>query len=387
MYRFIITAFVIFALHCNDVKISVVKLSEIVLIIYGILYFRRFHKISRLFWAFFTLWLILTFMHNLFMHFDRTVVVSLLQEPYICSVGRYLELFSCLSFIELVINYLKVVGYKAGLDQILKYNSKFCLFILLAYFFERFDFFSFGVITDTGRLCGFFNEGGPFGLLMAMLLILSFFNNRSLWEKAVLLLCLGLSISKAGAMLLLIYICIYYLRKSKYDLKIRRKILILLVPGFLVSSILAYQLMLQYSISWVDVDLAYQLTQDNPDDMNLVAGRVAGKYIVTNMIADNPIIGIGLGNYPILRNLSEYRSFFPKIDVYDAHGFGGIMTILCEYGLLGLIGFIWIIRYNSKKKNPYLVLLFVCVLLCGVQITFIYPWMLIGLNEFYYRVK
>ena len=386
MYRNLILTLIVFAMHCNDVKISVVKVSEIILIIYGILQIDRFHKTSRLFLAFFTLWLIVTFIHNFFIQFDRSVVVSILQEPYICSIGRYMELFSCIAFVELVVNYLREDG--DGLDKILYYNVLFCLLILIFYFFEKITSLNvFGVITHTGRLRGFFNEGGPFGLLISMLLILSFLKKRNYLEKIILILCLVFSFSKAGIILLLLFVILYYARRFRHNTKIKLYIYILFVPGIFLSSILVYYVIQQYSISWFDADSALQYAQNNSEDTNFVAGRVAGKYIVTNMVVENPLIGIGLGNYPILRNLNEYRSFFPIIKVYDAHGFGGIVTVLCEFGLLGLFVFFCILRYKAKRSNPYLIFLFICVFMCGVQITFIYPWLLIGMNEFYCRIK
>ena len=106
-----------------------------------------------------------------------------------------------------------------------------------------------------------------------------------------------------------------------------------------------YFLVKNYGMKWIDSEATAEYAVANPHDMAFVAGRVSGKYILFEMVTKHPLIGIGLGNYPIMRNLDDYRSFFPIIDIYDATGLG------------------------------------------GVQLTFIYPWFLVGINELYIRLK
>ena len=132
-----------------------------------------------------------------------------------------------------------------------------------------------------------------------------------------------------------------------------------------------------------------------PNDTNLIMGRIAGSHIAPKMIMDNPFFGIGLGNYPIQRNLKEYRSFIPKSPPgkTDAHGLGGIFQLLVDGGIFILFLFIIIlvllIRKTLNLRNNLEIFLFVfpCFFLTGVQIYFLYPWFLLGviisLNEKY----
>ncbi len=76
---------------------------------------------------------------------------------------------------------------------------------------------------------------------------------------------------------------------------------------------------------------------NNPEDYSVTAGRISATFILHEMFIKNPIIGIGMGNYPLLRNLDEYRSFFPVISIFDASGYGGIIDVINQFGLLGLI--------------------------------------------------
>jgi hypothetical protein len=124
-----------------------------------------------------------------------------------------------------------------------------------------------------------------------------------------------------------------------------------------------------------------------PNDTSLTMGRIAGSHIVPNMVVDNSIFGIGLGNYPIIRNISEYRTFVPYTPKgkTDAHGIGGIIQILVDGGLFILFFFFFIIYVIIKKAYVHnnnleiYVLAFVSFFLTGVQIYFLYPWVLLGI--------
>ena len=118
----------------------------------------------------------------------------------------------------------------------------------------------------------------------------------------------------------------------------------------------------------------------NPEDYSSTAGRIPATFIIYNMFLSNPLFGIGIGNYPILRNLPEYRSFFPIIDIYDASGYGGFIDILNQCGIIGLVVFLFLL-YKLKKQNKdsTYILLFCLPLLFGVQYTFAYPWLMLSI--------
>lgn len=358
------------------------------MLLYGLININRFHKTTKILFLFFTGWLFVTLFHNIFLKFDTSVVSSILQLPYLCSVGRYFELLACLSFVELIINFFHGEGLKNGLGVVLRANFYFCILVIFLYLLEIAGIITaFDVITHTGRLCGFFNEGGPFGLLIAMLLVLSIIYKRCLWEKTVLTICLVLSMSKAGAMLLLVYTFAYCIKKAKYNYRLRKRLMVWSLPIISIFIFTFYFLVKNYGMKWIDSEATAEYAVANPHDMAFVAGRVSGKYILFEMVTKHPLIGIGLGNYPIMRNLDDYRSFFPIIDFYDATGLGGIVDLLCQSGLLGLVIFLLILKKISSRHNPNLIILFTCLFLCGVQLTFIYPWFLVGINELYIRLK
>ena len=46
-------------------------------------------------------------------------------------------------------------------------------------------------------------------------------------------------------------------------------------------------------------------------------GRLGGAVLVPRMIADHPWTGIGLGNYPLMRNDPHYLQGLPTNDAWD----------------------------------------------------------------------
>ena len=116
-------------------------------------------------------------------------------------------------------------------------------------------------------------------------------------------------------------------------------------------------------------------------------GRIAGVFIFPDMIVDYPVLGIGLGNYPIMRNNPKYLDFIPKSPKgeTDAHGFGGIVQLLVDGGIV-VFGLFLLIMYKfykdvkkNKNKSENFLLIFLFFFIFGVQIYFLYPWVLLGI--------
>ena len=383
MVGLLMALLIVFCMHSNDVKVSIFKISEILLLIYGIVNFNRFHKITRQFLWVFVIFLLITFAHNPFMEFDTKVAKNFLQMPYWCSVGRFVELFCGLSFMELVMAFFRRNSFLHSINTIFRLNFYFCVVFLgiyllgLLHIVEDVD-----VHGQLGRMTGLFNEGGPFGLLIALIIVLSFLFRRPRMEITLLFVCLFLSVSKAGAMLLLIFGMYKFVTLARRTRKYKMIAIVAFIPMVALVFWLGSLLIKQYSASWSDQHAAYKYAKNNKQDFSFNAGRISGFYIGTEMLKKNPVEGIGLGNYPILRNRPEYRTFFPKIPIYDAMGFGGLADILVQQGIIGLILFLYMIRicYQRSRESTYL-LLFLAVFMCGVQLTFVYPWFLIALNE------
>ena len=129
--------------------------------------------------------------------------------------------------------------------------------------------------------------------------------------------------------------------------------------------------------------------KERPSDPYLILGRVSGLYIVPVIVKQYPVLGIGIGNYPLLRNNKEIRKFFPlppkeMIDI-DSHGLGGIVDVLVDMGLVGLLIFLSIIYLlykdisRKKERGKILIFTFLCLFMFGVQLCFLYPWIFLGI--------
>ncbi|MDY7396190.1 hypothetical protein UMM65_13140 [Aureibaculum sp. 2210JD6-5] len=289
----------------------------------------------------------------------------------------------------LIYGYFKKLSYNEIIDTvrlIFKINFMVLLIIIFIYFLFR-----WGIIDDTYvsywdfRLRGWFAEGGPFGLMLAFTFVLTYlfkskYNN--FYRFIILITIVFLARSKAGILLILIW---YILKYYKYlYAKVRRLNIIILIIGGILTSIIFIKLANLYIN---DIKNIKREVVERPTDINLVMGRISGLFIFPEMVKDYPILGIGLGNYPIMRNNPEYLDFIPSSPPgkADAHGFGGLVQLLVDGGLFILLPFLLIMYFFTKKlkRQGYGLevyhYVFLLLFMLGVQIYFLYPWVLFGI--------
>lgn len=399
-----------FCFQFTDLKIGFVKISEILLlIILPFVLTRRINFFVYTFFLFFSFLLIKTLLLNPLYEFYINADLALLKQPYFVSVARFVEITCCIIFAHLTYLFFDRLPYKKSVDIIKRLIAIQIFYIglplLLIFVICKIGIISFVSVfpivynTEAGygfllRLAGFYVEGGPFGLFLAFIYILfdSYNTRRSIKNyvgKGILItLIVYCAQSKAGITLLAIWFLtkfsIYFssLKNSK------RLFIYILLPILMISfGALFYKVSKMYRETYSMIsDPKYSLYFRNSTDGSTVMGRVAGAIIIPNMLKEHPVAGIGLGNYPLMRNSPLYRSSLPAINVsyWDAHGFGGIVDILVEGGIIFLIVFIYLISLLFKKvKKSFLLFLplFVCFIgpfICGVQIHFLYPWFAVG---------
>ena len=117
-------------------------------------------------------------------------------------------------------------------------------------------------------MTGLFNEGGPFGLLIALMIVLSFLFRRPRLEIILLLVCLFLSASKAGAMLLLFYGLYKFVTMTRRTRKYKLIAVIAFVPMVILAFWVGTLLIKQYSVSWSNQHAAYKYATTNKKDFN-----------------------------------------------------------------------------------------------------------------------
>ncbi|MFD2588023.1 O-antigen ligase family protein [Croceitalea marina] len=385
---------VILSIHFTEFKIGVVKLSEIILLFLPpFLYSRKINKWCLYFYFLFSLWLGVSLFFNIYREFPPLKGLSILKKPYLITIGRFFELIACINLVALIIFYFKNKSH----EKLIQFVERivFISFILIIINSLIYVLVINGIISNSDlvyitfsndyRLKGGFVEGGPYGLMLSFVFVLSF------WYKSRLNIIIRLFIifniiffakSKAGMLLLVIWGVIYYYKTVYRKIK-SLSFIVLLIGG--VIAIFAFAKLANVYIEHIQNMEKY--VSERPNDTSLIMGRIAGSHIAPKMVLENPIFGIGLGNYPLQRNLKKYRSFIPESPPgkTDAHGLGGIFQLMVDGGIFILFSFILILIYLIKKtmvlRNGMEIFLFVfpCFFLTGVQIYFLYPWFLLGI--------
>ena len=306
---------------------------------------------------------------------------NFLKQPYLISISRFIELTLCLLFVSLY-GYLREFEEQKVIDYFVFGNLIFIFLYLLFFILNKIFGWSIFFYDNFTRLKGFNCEGGPLGLYFAFILSLCLYYKKYFCAFFCLPV-IFLAKSKAG------YVCVifftFFLLLSKIlGLSHRSKsffrfgsgkniITIIMLSVFLITPIL------YFGKRYIHHILYYEnyLPERNHD---VITGRVSGVCIGIKMIKQNPLFGIGLGNYPLLRNQPEYRGDFPVIRTWDITGLGGLATLLVENGFLGLLAFLFVVRrlfYNNNEnleKKMFYFLLFLVPFALGTQLYFIYPW-------------
>jgi len=381
-----------FCIQTTDLKIGYIKISEfILLLLTPLLFFKKVNKFFVYFFIFFTIELVLALLITYGHEFDH-LGKSIIKSPYIISLGRYVELISCITLG--CISYSLFQKYpkesQNSIKRLVNINIYITAGIVFVYFMVLLRIIPMDksiVVYADYRLKGFYVEGGPYGLMLMFILMLTSFLEKSksrLFKQIFLFIVIVLfAKSKAGFLCLIVWV---FLQNFSY-LKVKLKAF--LYPILIIGLIGFYFAFTTISYMYVEkLDKIRKEVRLRPNDPNLIMGRLSGFYIAPNMIKENPVFGIGLGNYPLLRNNKEYRGFFPLPDKTildaDASGFGGIIDVVIDMGIVGLLVFMYlnylmVKRLFDKNKGVVLQLGFIILFLFGVQLYFSYPWAFLGI--------
>jgi hypothetical protein len=388
----LIVCLITFCIQTADIKFGFIKVSELImLLLTPFLLKKSINKFIFYFLIFFTLEAVLGLIITSTQEFD-ILGASRFKAPYVITIGRYFELVSCLILCIITFRLFQKqqTNSRMIIDYLVNWNIIITIIFAVIYvlvFSRILPLQSSIVVYENNRLRGFYNEGGPYGLMLSFIFMLTFFqpkNSIRILKQIFLFVIIAFCArSKAGVLLIVVWIAMLNFEYLKQKFKI------LVLPIIVVFLIGFYYLFINISSMYItELNRVKQSVVERPTDINLILGRVSGTYIVPDMVKENPFFGIGLGNYPLLRNNAEYRSFFPKPpkDVLniDAHGFGGLVDIIVEMGIIGFILFVSIIYQLYKElkslNKGYILLTGFLLLFCfGVQIYFLYPWAFLGI--------
>lgn len=252
-----------------------------------------------------------------------------------------------------------------------------------------------GAYGEDRRVRGFFIEGGPFGMYLVSVMLMCWFRFAVLkkttraqfvLQVAVLALAFVLSSSKAGILLLALLVAFSAVVARRWRVLAMGALPIaaIAIAGGLVTNLSGYV------GNYVQFE---QSIIERPDDTNLMMGRIIGAFLVPRMIADHPVTGIGLGNYSLQRNNPEYLRGLPQTQLWDLHGLG-IVGYVAELGVPLSLYLLWLLwkPIRLSAAQPRVVVTALCGFqlfahLFGVQLTFLYPWLVTAMALGYMQVK
>lgn len=296
---------------------------------------------------------------------------SIIKQPFFITGSRLLSFLLCAVILDCARRGTrKYPDFALRIVRVQAYFAVIFLFIWLLSFVGVNSPF----VNSHHRLYGFYNEGGPVGLMFASMFCVSWKIRSPRWIKLSLLLCVFASSSKAGISLLIFAAAIQIFFKAP---KLLKPIMLIFTTVVILGSLSLI------GNNYIDsITSAETMVADKMEDPSFVMGRIAGSIIAPRMFADNPLLGVGLGNYSLVRNDPSYRGVFPYIDYWDLPGLGGWATTLAECGLVGVLltASIFLICYRRTTKNDrILVILSTIPFALGVQMYFAYPWIVLGL--------
>ena len=240
-----------------------------------------------------------------------------------------------------------------------------------------------GSYGETHRIDGFFVEGGPFGVYLVSVILVSLFrrqvlhrgDSRAYWAQMGLFVVTLAAAESKAAVLLGIVVGLYALFVTK-----RLRYAFALVPIFVALASFSHltSRLHGYAESYLHFKM---LAHANPHDTSLVEGRVMAAILVPIMVAHHPIAGIGVGNYSLQRNNPSFLGSLPIATTWDLPGLG-LLGDAAEFGIPLLIYIYWLlwrpVTISRQMGAPPLVIILAAYQTfahtLGVQLTFVYPW-------------
>ena len=396
LYEYFLSIALVVSIQFTDYKIYDIKLGDIISIIFMVCFLFMSKKIItpkfyKQLLVIFLIFLLNSIIASLYIKFSIPENISFLKRPVILSCCRYIQCTGCIFFSLFTFNLFNKES--KDLDKNIFIFIDRTMILLSIVFLLAFLLSHMGIETpfvcEKKRLRGGYVEGGPFGLFISFYIIMRYLVIKKNDIYTILFfLQIILSQSKAAIIFLPIFYIIYLVIEKKLNVS---KIVILFIFStiilFIINSYFNFSdKLLKYWIEYFDIyNQIYGLNREN--DSSLVMGRIAALHIAPNIILDNPIIGVGMGNYSLVRNNEEYLQRLPPVSEWDLSGLGGVFNTIIESGFLGLIllisPFIYLwIKFNNCNIVKYGIILFFLPQVLGVQLYFHYIWF--GLCLFYY---
>ena len=324
------------------------------------------------------------------LEFYPPTALGLLKKPFVLSGARWFELLLVIYFMIAIAETLRTSRrhFRIALDVYCVVATLSALLSIASFGLAQWARIPTPFVYDLdNRARGFFNEGGPFGIFIASAMVACllrthlFRNSQPSYHRLMLgtlVVAMLLSRSK-GAILVVACLCLTGLA---FAANRRQKLLLacalLAVLGVFVSVSASHALGYIYDFMNIDEMMAMR-----PGDPSLIMGRVTGALIVPRIVAAHPLLGVGLGNYSLVRNDPEYLQGLPPVDEWDLSGMG-LIGVAAELGVpltLGLLVLLLmpLLRASRTKAGAPAAAAAAfqpLALLFGVNLNFFYPWLM-----------
>ncbi len=245
---------------------------------------------------------------------------------------------------------------------------------------------SWGTYSYVYRWRGFYNEGGPYGLYLMSVFLVAFallalgWEHRTRTRAALVLLAVAFLGSQSKAAFVAI-VALFLVNALLLQSGTRRLVTLAALAGSLLVINQFVDLQTALRLYRQGAGAYERLSRRHTGDINFVQGRVAGTFIVPRMIAQHPILGVGWGNYGLVRNAPEYRGAAAWADFADEPSLG-LFGQAAELGLplSALLLLCLFLPYLSLRRMRApgfvlnLALLQPTVHLFGAQLNLTYPW-------------
>ncbi len=324
--------------------------------------------------------------------FHPPAETSWLKQPGVLSLSRVCELFLVSYFMIAAAESLRLRPelFRKAADAYTAAATAGAAASVVGWMLFRFGSVANPLVYGVeSRARGLFNEGGPYGIFLASAVAVALLRMHVARPRrpavhyaavAVLLAALLLSGSKTG-LLALIGMCAVAAVLSGG----RRGLVLVGVVVLLVAAFAArFQRSLYgYMFAYTNFDEAQFY---RPNDPSLVMGRLAAMLIVPRMIEAHPVLGIGVGNYSLMRNDPAYLDGLPAVDGWDLPGMG-LAGSAAEFGIPLTVFFMALVvrplaRARQRRAAPVVIAAAgfqPLAFLLGVNLNFFYPWLVAAL--------
>ena len=253
-------------------------------------------------------------------------------------------------FIGMVLNLIAYLSISNFIDNQEKYDKMVSIWIAIHVFLAIIGIKNYGAGTTATGIGGFLGDENDFCMTLNMIIPFSFFlavcssGRKKIYY--ILLTCLFIFVvfltnSRGG----FVGLCAMFLYCW---LRTKRKIL----TGFLVALLVAFGVLFAPSSYWDRI----KTIQSEGGSAGSGEERMYTWKIGWNMFLDNPVMGVGQGNFPFVFKKYEVEVMGSE-DPFHGHSIAGraahsiYFTLLPELGLIGLFIFSGLVYYNLKDLN------------------------------------